>query len=585
MVSPGLGVTLVPGCKKRKRQVGGYQPSLLGFNGDYDESTSNPADPNPDLPTKKRARLSRDGAKPVPAPAGHVRIRGLAFKKAAYNDIGKGAPNTGPILSEKENKVKGLRKKGENQAAAPTRLTRSYLPPCEKPEKDDAVITPTDIGNIFRTVTSDDDADEPCMEIDVDMSGDPPPRGRSPTPVQRAHTPQPPPVAREESVTSQRLSQRTESTQDVIDVLNYELNLFGDEESDADLQRALQLDCEMHSSPTHPTVCAPSVIELDDTDPCPSTSYLPYGIRGGSWQCHDLAPNAEEAISFIGEYLYGPSKTELDVGESNKKSEEYIPDPFAPHIADLHRQTIQEQLRVWAENPWADVSSDLADELLVTRGELAVRMEKQKLAEDIPGVSRPHEKGDIEKFIELDLKPIPSLSEGTLDDEGVIPESPEVEHQPTPEERVVDQATVMSPSGISGSGSSRFSTTPGEIAIIDSDVKASDEGAGTSQTAPLLPAKPEPRELILPQRSVPNDVHISTTGSESTHQQPTAPSKRTGPTPRLNQSSKKVTDLAIEDLEGIMLKRLNLTADALAPRHPPVWEVSDLSTHIHGILS
>ena len=41
-------------------------------------------------------------------------------------------------------------------------------------------------------------------------------------------------------------------------------DLVWDEEHDVGLQRALQLDCEMHSSPMRPTVCAPSVIEFDD---------------------------------------------------------------------------------------------------------------------------------------------------------------------------------------------------------------------------------------------------------------------------------------------------------------------------------
>jgi hypothetical protein len=67
------------------------------------------------------------------------------LKKTTYNDIGKGAPSTGPEVSEKENKVKGRSKTSQNKVAAPAKLKRSYLPSCEEPEKDGAVITPTDI--------------------------------------------------------------------------------------------------------------------------------------------------------------------------------------------------------------------------------------------------------------------------------------------------------------------------------------------------------------------------------------------------------------------------------------------------------
>jgi hypothetical protein len=399
------------------------------------------------------------------------------------------------------------------------------------------------------------------MDIDVDMSGDHPSCGRSPTPVQHAQAPQ-------ESVASHGPSQHTESTQGVINVHDFELNLFWDEEHDADLQRALQMDCEMQSSPTHPTVCAPSVIELDDAvnfDPGPSRDYpnnLPYGgvpDVGGSRECHDLAPHATEAVTFIGEYLYGPSK---------KTSEEQVQDPFAPGVVDLHRQTIEGQLRVWKENPRAGISPNLADELMA-------RMAKRGPVEDA-GVPR---KGDIDKFIELDLKPIPSLSEGTLDQGDVVPESPEVEQQSTPEEPVITQVTATSPSRVSGSGSSRLSTTPGAFAIVESDMKAS-EGLGTNQGPPLFAAKPEPQKLAVPQRSTQRGIHISIVGSESTHQGLTAPSKHTGPTSRTTrlQSSKKFTESAIEDLERIMLKRLNLIPEALAPRNPPVWEVSGPST-------
>ena len=569
--SPGLGVILVPGRKKRKRKIGSYQPGH-GFNDDHDDSTF-----DPDLPAGKRVRLSMGDAKPDPAPAESVHIRGLAFlKKAAYNDIGRGAPNTGPEFSEKGSKVKRLRKRGENQAAAATKLKRFYLPPCEEPEKDDATITPTYIDNILRTVASDGDAVE--TRVDLDMSGDPAPRSRTPTTVQ--HGPPPPPLAREESVASQGLSQRTESTQEVIDVLDFELNLFGNEEEDADLQRALQQDFDMYSSPIRRTVCTPSAIELDNCIGLPRgyPSNLPYGGVpgvGGSWECNDLVPYADEAVSFTGEYLYGPSK------RVSNKSEENIPDPFAPHVIDLYRQTIQEQLRVWAENPGADVSLDLADELVATKEKLAMRVAERKLAEDAAGVSRPHEKGDIESFIELDLRPVPSLPEGTLGEGGIIPESPKAEQRSMPEERVVKQAAGMSPSGLTGSGSSRRSTTPGRFAIVDSDMKASDESVGTSQNTALWA---ESQEVV--QSSAPKGVYVSTTGptgSESAHQEPTPPSKCTGSTLRAHRSrsSQKVTELTIEDLERIMLKRLNLTPEVLAPRKRPVWEVRVPSTRAY----
>ena len=495
-------------------------------------------------------------------------------RKPAYDVIGQGAPSTGLKLSEKENKVEGTRKKGRNK---PGILKRFYLAPCKEPEKDDTVITPTVIDDILRTVASDNEADETTMDTDMDLSGDLPPRSRSPTPVQHTQAPRPPSLAREGSVVPHGLNQRTKTTQEVIDVLDFKLNLFWDEDEDAELQRALQLDCEVHSSPTHPTVCTPSTIEAYDTvdsGPTPSTSTgLPYGgipRVGGSWQYYGLAPNAEEAVFSIGDDLYEPSKKVSDVDGTNKMSEERIPDPFASYVVDLHRQTIQEQLRVWADNPQADVSPDLANELVVVREDLAVRVAKQKFANDLSGVSRHYEKADIEKFIELDLKPILSVSEGTPDEGDVIPESPVVEQQSTPEER----AAVMSPAGVSGSGSSRFSTTPGTLAIIDSDMKASDEGA--SQTAPLFATKPEQQELILLRKSAPNGVYLSTTESKSAHQEPATLSKRTSATSHTTrtQSSTKVTGPAIEDLNNIMLRRLNLTSDALTQRKRPTWDVS-----------
>ena len=526
--SPGLGVILAPGPKKRKRRIGGYQPGLLGFDDNQRNSTSDPADPNPDLPTRKRPRLSIDGARRLPAPAENVCIRGLAsLKKAVYNDIGTGAPKTGPKVSKKENEAKELRNKSQNKVAAPAKLRRSYLPPCEGPEEVDAVITPTDINNILRTETSGNEAGETCLDIEVDMSGDPPPRGCSPTPVQHLQTPRTPPPAREES---HKPSQRTESTQEVINVFDFELNLLCDEENDVDHQLALQLDCEMNSSPTHPTVCAPSVIEPDDAvdfNPSPSRVYpsnLPYGGVpgvGGSWECHDLAPFATEAVTFTGEYLHGPSIKMSDICDT-------------------------------------------------------------KLA----GVSRPHEKGDNEEFIERDLEPSPWSSEGTPDGAGVVPESPEVERQSTPEERLITQAAVTSSTGISGSGSSQLNTTPEAFATVDSDMKASDEGVGANHRPSLLATRPEPQEPILPQIPTSRGIHISIIGSECAHQEATAPSKCTVPTSRTTQlqSSSKFTRTAIEGLESLMLKRLNLTPKALAPPNPPVWEVSDPSTCAGWIL-
>jgi hypothetical protein len=361
------------------------------------------------------------------------------------------------------------------------------------------------------------------MDIEVDMSGDPPTRGCSPNPVQHLQ-------AREELIDSDRPGQRAKSTQEAIDVLDFELNLFWEEENDADHQLALQLDCEVHSSPTHPTVCGPSVIELDgavDFDLSPSRVYpcnLPYGGVpgvGGSWECHELAPYAAEAVTFTGEYLYGPSKKTSDVGDV-------------------------------------------------------------KLA----GIS-PHEKGDIEEFIESDLRSIPWSSEGTPDEDGVVPESPEVARQSTPEEGFITQAAVTSPSGVGGSGSSRRSTTPDAFAIVDSYMKASDEGVGANNRPALFAVKPEPQVPILPQRSTPRGIHTSVIGNECAHQEPTVPSKRTGPTSRTTrlQSSKKFTEPAIEDLESLVLKRLNLTPKALAPPNSPVWEVSDPSTCTCWILS
>ena len=117
--------------------------------------------------------------------------------------------------------------------------------------------TPTDISNVLRSVTSDNEAYETRMDIEVNMSGDPPPRGRS-------LPPQAPPLALGQSGASNGPCQRTGSTQEVIKVHNFDLDLVWDEEHDVGLQRALQLDCEMHSSPMRPTVCAPSVIEFDD---------------------------------------------------------------------------------------------------------------------------------------------------------------------------------------------------------------------------------------------------------------------------------------------------------------------------------
>lgn len=584
--SPGLGVILVPGRKKRKRQIGGYQPGLLGFNADHVDSTPNPVDPNPDLPTRKRVRTSISGAKPLPVPE-KVCIRGLALlKKAAHDEIGKGAPNTGPRISEKGNKVKGLRNKARNKAGAPARLKRSYLPPCEEPEKVDVVITPTDIANVLRTMTSDNEADETRMDIEVDMSGEPPPRGRSPTPVQHPQTPQTPPLAMRGLVASNRPSQRTESTQETINVFDFDLNPFWDEEPDADLQRALQLDCEMHSSPTRPTFCAPSVIEPDDavdSNSSPSGDYpcnLPYGGVPGvgcSREYHDLAPYATEAVTFTGVYLHGPSKKTSDVGEVKGTSGEQVQDPFAPDVVDLHRQTIEDQLRVWVENPRIGISPNLADELVVLNEELAVRVEKRKRAQGATGVSRLHEKGDIQKFIELDLKIIPSSSE---DEEGVAPESPEVKRQTTPEGRIITQVPVANPSRVSLSGNSRLSTSPGAFAIVDTDMRASDEGVGTNRGPSLFAAEPEPQEPILPQSPAPRGIHFSITGSKSAYREPTAPSKRTVPTSPATrfQSSKKSTEPTIEELERVILKRLNLTPKALVPHKPPVWEVSDLST-------
>ena len=412
--SPGFGVILVPGRKKRKRQIGGYQPGLLGFNADHVDSTPNPVDPNPDLPTRKRARISISGAKPLPVPVEKVCIRGLEelLKKAAHDEIGKGAPSTGPKISEKGNKVKGLRNRARNKAGAPAKLKRSYLPPCEEPEKVDVVITPADIANVLRTVTSDNEADETRMDIEVDMSGEPPPHGRSPTPVQHPQTPQTPPLAMRGLVSSNRPSQRTESTQEDINVFDFDLNLVWDEEHDADFQRALQLDCETQSSPTRPTVRAPSVIELDDVvdlNSSPSGDYpcnLPYGGVPGvgcSWECHDLAPYATEAVTFTGVYLHGPSKKTSDVCEIKRTSEEQVQDPFASDVVDLHRQTIEDQLRVWSEDPRIGILPNLADELVVSNKELAVRVEKRKLAEGTTGISRPQGKGDIQKFIELEI--------------------------------------------------------------------------------------------------------------------------------------------------------------------------------------
>lgn len=593
-MSPGLRDILVPGPKKRKRQIGGYQPGLLGFNDDHGDSTSNPTDTNPDLFTRKRPRLSIDGAKSLPAPAENVCIRGLAFlKKAAYNDIGKGAPNTGPKVSGKENKVKEMRKKRQNKVVAPTTLKRSYLPPCEEPEKVDAMITPTDINNILRTVISDNEADEACMDIEVDMSGDPPPRGRFPTPVQHLQTPQTPPLAREEVVASHKPSRRVEWTQEVINTLDF--NLFWDEENDADHQLALQLDCELQSSPTHPTVSAPSVIDLVDAvdfDLSPSRVYpynLPYGGVpgvGASRECHDLAPYATEAVSFTGEYLYGPSKKTSDIGDAKKTPENQVQDPFAPDVVDLYRQTIQESLRVWAENPRAGISPNLADDV-VPREELAVRVEKREFVEGSASVSRPHEKGDIEKFIEIDLNAIPRSPEGTLDEEGVVPESPEVQRQSTPEELFITQVAITDPSGVGGSGNSELNITAEAFAIVDSDMKASDEGVGANHKPSLFAAKSEPQEPTLSQRSTPRGIHISIIGSECAHQEPTAPSKRTVPTSRTTrlQSRMEFTEPMIGDLESLVLKRLNLTPKALAPPSPPVWEVSDFSTCACWILS
>lgn len=513
-----------------------------------------------------------------------MHIRGLAA--LSLIDIGKGAPNTGPEVSQKENKVKGPRKKGQDKAAVPAKLKRIHLPPCEEPEKDDAVITPAQINDILRTVTSDNEADEARMDIGMDMSVDPPPRSRSPTPVRHPQIPQIPPLVTQEPVTSHGASQRTESTQAVINVLDFGLNLFWDEEDeedDADFQRALQLDCEMHSSPIHPTVCAPSVIEPDaavDFDPSPSRDYLSNlpngGVPGvgGSWECHDLARHATEAVSFTREYLNGRSKKTSDVGEAKETPEKQVQDPFAPGVVDLHRQTIQGQLRVWAENPRAGISSDLAGELVVTREELAVRVAKRKLAESTAGVSRFHEKSDIEV---LDLKSIQSFSEGALDEEDVVSESPEVEQQSTPEEQ--EQAAATSPSGDSASVSSRLSTTSGMFAIADLDMKAGDEGAGTNQGPSLFA---EPQEPVLPQRAIPSGIQISITGSESARREPTVTSKRTRPTSRATQfqSGKKFTGRAIEDLERVVLKQLKLTPEAFAPHNPPVWEVSSPSACI-----
>jgi hypothetical protein len=558
--SPGLDV-LVPGRKKRKRQFGGCQPGLLGFN----ETTSNVADRSP---YRKRARLSTDSAKPIPAPAAqNAPNRTLALlKKASFNSIGKGAPNTGPKLSEKEEQIKGLRKKGENKAAAPAKLKGIYLPPCEEPEENHAVITPTDCDNILRTVTSDNDTDATRMDIDVDMSGDPPLRGPSSTSV-----PQTPPPAREEPVAPRGLSQRTESTQEIINVLDFELNFFEDED-DADLQRALQLDCEMHSSPTRPTVYTPSVIELDDTVDFNPTAPKDFPLRvryggipgvGSSWESHVLATDAVEAVSYRGGYhCYAGLESERAHAWHLEKP---IPDPFAPYVVDLHRQTIQKQLRLWAKNPRAAVIPDLVDELVMARNELAIRVEKQLMA-DTTSVSCLHDKGDVEKFIELDLKPITSLSEGSCDEEDVVPESPEVESQPTPEERVVPltQAAVASSSRVSGSGSSRLSTTPGVFAIIDSEMKASDEGVGISQTAPCASG----------------GVHIPTTESESARQAPMAPLRCSNLTsrPTQPQSSKKGTELT-DELEKALLKQLNLLPEALVPHRRALWEVSDTSTY------
>ena len=578
--SPGLGDILVPGRKKRKRRFDGYQPGLIGFD-DHDDGTSGPADPNSDLPTKKRARHSIGGAKPIPATAKNKGIRGLVFaRKAKHNVIGKEAPCTGLKLSEKENKAKGLRK----NKVAPGKLSIFYL---KEPEKHDTVIPRTDIDDIFRTVTSDNNADEATMDTDVDMGANlhTHTHGRFPTPIQHAQTPRPPSLAKEGSVASHGPSQRAETTQEVIDVLDYELNLFWDEGEDADLQRPLQLNCEVHSSSTRPTVCAPSVIEVDDTidfGPIPSTSTgVPYSDTAGasgSWQFHDLAPNPE--VPFIRDDLYEPSLNVSGACEANKKSEERIPDPFASHVVDLHRQTIQEQLRVWADNPQADISFDLANELVVVRENLAVRVAKQRFADDISGVSRPHEKGDIERFIELNLKAIPSEPEGISDERDVIPESPEVERQSTPEER----AAVMSLSGVSGSGSSRLSTTPGALSIINLDIKARNEGAAA---APLFAAKPKLQEPTLPSKSAPSGTYLSTTESKSAHQEPAAPLKRVGATSRTTrtQSSRKVTEPALEDLNNIMLKRLNLTLDALAQRKRPTWDVSVPSTCTSWVLT
>ena len=392
------------------------------------------------------------------------------------------------------------------------------------------MITPTDINNVLRSVTSDNEADETRMDIEVDMNGDPPPRGRSPTPVQY---PQAPPLALGQSGASNRPSQRTGSTQEVINVHDFDLNLAWDEEHDVGLQRALQLDCEMHSSPTRPTVCAPSVIELEDAvDFNSSPSKYPcdqaYGGVPGvgcSWECNDLAPYATEAVTFTGVYLDGPSMKTSDVGEAKGTTEEQV-------------------------------------------------------AEGTAGFSRPHEKGDIEGFIELDLEPIPSSSEGTLDEEDVEPESPETAQQTTPEERFITRVTVTSPSGVTLSGSSRLSTSPGEFAMVDSGMKARNEDIGTNRRPSLFAAKLEPQEPILPRRSAPKGIHISITGSKSAYREPTAPSKRTIPTSPTTrfQSSKKSTEPTIEELERIMLKRLNLPPKALARRNPPVWEVSDVPT-------
>ena len=591
--SPGLGVILVPGRKKRKRQIGGYQPGLLGFNADHVDSTPNPVDPNTDLPTRKRARISISGAKLLPVPTEKICIRGLEglLKKPVRDEISKGAPNTGPRISEKGKKVKGSRNKARNKAGAPAKLKRSYLPPCEEPEKIDVLITPTDIANVLRTVTSDNEADQTCMDIEVDMSGEPPPRGRSPTPVQHPQTPQTPPLAMGELDASNRPSQRTESTQEVINVFDFDLNLGWDEEHDADLQRALQLDCEMHSSPTRPTVCTPSIIELDDAidfNSGPSGDYpcnLPYGGVPGvgySWECHDLAPFATEAATFTGVYLHGPSKKTSDVCEANGVSEEQVQGPFAPDVVDLYRQTIEDQLRVWTENPRTGISPNIVDELEVLNEELAMRVEKRKLAEGTTGVSRPHEKSDIQKFIELDLKLIPSLLEG---EEAVVPESPDVVQQTTPGGRFITQVTVASPSRVGLIGSNRLSTSHGAFAIVDSEIRASDEGVGTNRRPSLFAAKPEPQEPILPQSPAPRGIRISITGSKSA--EPTAPSKRTVPASRVtrSQSSKKSSKPTIEELERIMLKRLNLTPKALASHNPPVWEVSELSTYTCWILS